>query len=238
MVLSITVSSVRINEIPSVLNYLTAPNVLIRSAACASATMIGLYSTVDLLAKDSDGRIIVWSPSSGWTTTTSHKESPEQRLAELFNVNHFILSQSQPYIVPFLAQGPKGSKSILSRIFAFTGSEIRFRITQLTRLKLVPLALASIFEERLQGNITINPPLSTNDFTTIFGNPTSQSLSYWILKGEQSTWPHLHMIKCRTMVEQALNSVKMEQGVMKEGRRNSVDARAKLILKKRTQSIG
>jgi TAG lipase/lysophosphatidylethanolamine acyltransferase len=238
MILSITVSAVRINEIPSVLNYLTAPNVLIRSAACASATMIGLYSTVDLLAKDSDGRIIVWSPSSGWTTTFSHKESPEQRLAELFNVNHFILSQSQPYIVPFLAQGSNNSKSIISRIFTFTGSEIRFRISQLARLKLVPKAIASIFEERLQGNITINPPLSTTDFTTIFGNPTSQSLSYWILKGEQSTWPHLHMIKSRIMVEQALNSVKMELEAMKEGKRNTVEYSAKLMLKKRTQSIG
>lgn len=228
----------RINEIPSVLNYLTAPNVLIRSAACASATMIGLYSTVDLLAKDSDGRIIVWSPSSGWTTTVSHKESPEQRLAELFNVNHFILSQSQPYIVPFLASSSNGPKSIISRIFAFTGSEIRFRITQLARLGLVPQAIASIFEERLQGNITINPPLSTTDFTTIFGNPTAQSLNYWILKGEQSTWPHLQMIKSRIMVEQALNGVKLDFENVKEGRRNSAVNGVKMVLTKRTQSIG
>lgn len=32
-------------------------------------------------------------------------ESPLTRLAELFNVNHFIVSQANPYIVPFLGKG-------------------------------------------------------------------------------------------------------------------------------------
>jgi TAG lipase/lysophosphatidylethanolamine acyltransferase len=63
-VLNITVSSTRKNETPRLLNYLTAPNVLIWSAACCSAAVIGLYETVDLLAKDSNGDIVHWSPSS------------------------------------------------------------------------------------------------------------------------------------------------------------------------------
>lgn len=63
-VLNISVSSTRKNETPRLLNYLTAPNVLIWSAACTSAAVIGLYETVDLLAKDSKGNIVHWSPSS------------------------------------------------------------------------------------------------------------------------------------------------------------------------------
>ena len=56
------VSSVRTNEVPRLLNYLTAPNVLIRSAACASCAITGLYDTVPLLAKDDAGNVVRWNP--------------------------------------------------------------------------------------------------------------------------------------------------------------------------------
>jgi TAG lipase/lysophosphatidylethanolamine acyltransferase len=101
---------------------------LIRSAACASVAVGSwLYKSVDLLAKDKEGNIFVWSPSRiKWTKAylgVGEREAPEQRLSELFNVNHFILSQSQPYIAPFLDQpGPmrNASKStILARIFRY-----------------------------------------------------------------------------------------------------------------------
>ncbi|KAJ3105841.1 hypothetical protein HDU97_007485 [Phlyctochytrium planicorne] len=70
-ILNITVSSTRKNEVPRLLNYLTAPNVLIWSAACASAHVIGLYASVDLLAKDKNGNIIHWSPTAiRWADTT------------------------------------------------------------------------------------------------------------------------------------------------------------------------
>ncbi|KAJ3347575.1 hypothetical protein HDU91_006742 [Kappamyces sp. JEL0680] len=239
-ILNITVTSTRTNEVPSVLNHLTSPNVLIRSAATASASMIGLYSSVDLLAKDSNGRIFVWSPSLiKWGPSKGdNTESPEQRLAELFNVNHYVLSQSQPYIAPFLSRGrdANSKRSILSRLFTFTGSEIRFRITQLARLGLVPNFISSVFDQRIKGHVTISPPLSSMDFYTIFGNPTFQSLSYWILKGQQSTWPFLSIIKNRTMIEKKLHQAKTEALDLLNSRRK-VELDSKTRLKKRTQSI-
>lgn len=61
--LNITVSSSRKNEVPRVLNYLTAPRVLIWSAACASVAVFGLYNSVDLLAKDKNDNIVPWNSS-------------------------------------------------------------------------------------------------------------------------------------------------------------------------------
>jgi TAG lipase/lysophosphatidylethanolamine acyltransferase len=171
--------------------------------------MIGLYSSVDLLAKNSDGQIFVWSPASiKFGSLYYESESPEQRLAELFNVNHFILSQAQPYIAPFLAQGPKNSKaessSVLQKLLTFVSSELRFRMSQLSRMGLISSSVGSLFDSKIQGHITIAPPLSSLDFYTIFGNPTYQSLSYWITKGQQSTWPFLAMIKNSTLIEYKL----------------------------------
>jgi TAG lipase / lysophosphatidylethanolamine acyltransferase len=171
--------------------------------------MIGLYSSVDLLAKNSEGRIFVWSPASiKFGTLYYELESPEQRLAELFNVNHFILSQAQPYIAPFLAKGPRNSKpdtsTILQKILTFVSSELKFRMGQLSRMGLINSSISSLFEARIQGHITIAPPLSSTDFYTIFGNPTFQALNYWIIKGQQSTWPFLAMIKNSTMIEYKL----------------------------------
>ncbi|KAI8927956.1 acyl transferase/acyl hydrolase/lysophospholipase [Entophlyctis helioformis] len=209
-VLNITVNSSRKNEVPQVLNYLTAPNVLIRSAACASVSVMGLYKSVDLLAKDRGGHIFIWSPSSiKWNHTGHGSESPEARLAELFNVNHFIVSQASPYIVPFLeARGPRNeNESTASMVMHMIHNEVRHRMNQLGEMGIVPQSIQALFGQKAQGHVTIAPQLSSMDFYTIFSNPTFASLSYWIVKGEQSTWPNMSLIKNRTIIELTLADV-------------------------------
>lgn len=56
-ILNIIVSSSKKNEVPRLLNYLTAPNVLVRTAALASCAGSGLYDSLPLLAKDSKGNV-------------------------------------------------------------------------------------------------------------------------------------------------------------------------------------
>ncbi|KAI8912669.1 acyl transferase/acyl hydrolase/lysophospholipase [Gorgonomyces haynaldii] len=212
-ILNITVTSTRKNEVPQVLNYLTAPNVLIRSAATASVSMIGLYNAVDLMAKDKNGRLYIWNPSTiKWNERVAFNDtdSPETRIAELFNVNHFILSEATPYIAP-LVQSTATNKDkqvpLSSKIAFALGSEIKYRVNQLSRWGLFPQWLATVFDHKVRGHIVIAPRLSYMDFSTIFSNPTYASLSYWILKGEQSTWPLINMIKQSTIVEFKLHSV-------------------------------
>ncbi|KAF2460838.1 hypothetical protein BDY21DRAFT_413084, partial [Lineolata rhizophorae] len=120
-VLNITISSTG-GGVPSLLNYLTAPNVLIWSAALASnATNHTLYAPITLQCKTTSGKIEPWhvaTPSSPShindstksppppppppRTVADEKDSPLARIAELFNVNHFIVSQARPYLAPFL----------------------------------------------------------------------------------------------------------------------------------------
>ena len=58
-------------------------------------------------------------------------EAPTARLAELFNVNHVILSQANPYLLPF---APKtllpNAPWLVSRIMNAIAVEIRHRLFQ------------------------------------------------------------------------------------------------------------
>ena len=125
------------------LNYLTAPNVLVWSAALASCAIPGVYAPVELLKKDErtgklspymegDTPIKVrvdigcYSPMPSccahvllahrsfshlvlcfsraavccqWEDGSVQADLPMQRLSELFNINHFIVSQVNPHVV-------------------------------------------------------------------------------------------------------------------------------------------
>lgn len=93
-ILNITVSSSTSFEMPRVLNYLTAPNVLIRSAVVASCALPGLYKSAPLMAKDSKKNIVPWNPSGHkWVDGSIEGDIPMQRVKELFGVNHFLVAQ-------------------------------------------------------------------------------------------------------------------------------------------------
>ncbi|KAI9362079.1 acyl transferase/acyl hydrolase/lysophospholipase [Zopfochytrium polystomum] len=255
-VLNITVSTTRKHELPRLLNYLTAPNVLIWSAACASASMTGLYQSVELLAKDKNGNIFSWNPQRTPINHNSHpkhnkpcsSESPEARLAELFNVNHLIVSQANPYIAPFLKRAPQEPREeLLMKALSFVYGEIKHRLDQ---IGLLPSLLQPILVESLKGHVTITPQLSPNvscmlshewimsapkDFYTLLSNPTYATLSYWITKGEKSTWPFLSMIRNRTVIEIALDEAARKLKRLDQER--ALGNRSHTAEKSRTRSI-
>ena len=131
-ILNITVDAQARNQPPVLLNYLTAPDVVVRSAACASCAIPGLYDHVPLLAKDHTGQLVKWNYTGhAWHRQSIESELPSSRLSELFNVNHFILSQMSPHIVPLL---PRSSMKFRdgpgALIKTFIRSELKHRLGQ------------------------------------------------------------------------------------------------------------
>ncbi|KAG0188176.1 hypothetical protein DFQ28_005297 [Apophysomyces sp. BC1034] len=168
-VLNISVSSSRTQEVPQLLNHLTAPNV-----------HIGV--------------------------TNKHSEAPLSRLSELFNVNHFIVSQASLYAIPFIAKAQNLQHETLWNKMAYIiASEFKHRLYQLDQLHILPHIFRGVIEEKMSGNVNIVPDLSLSDFNILFSNPTHSSLAYWILHGERSTWPLLSFIRTRCMIELALD---------------------------------
>nr|CAD1821956.1 unnamed protein product [Ananas comosus var. bracteatus] len=115
-ILGITVCSPRKHEPPRCLNYLTSPHVVIWSAVTASCAFPGLFEAQELMAKDRFGEIVPFhapflvgeeQSSQGtsarrWRDGSLESDLPMIQLKELFNVNHFIVSQANPHIAPLL----------------------------------------------------------------------------------------------------------------------------------------
>ncbi|KAI9255684.1 acyl transferase/acyl hydrolase/lysophospholipase [Phascolomyces articulosus] len=244
-VLNISVSSSRKNEVPQLLNYLTAPNVLIWSAACCSTASTGLFGSCDLLAKDTSGNIVKWSPSAvkwnHWSEATQNdSEEPLHRLSELFNVNHFIVSQATTYALPFIAKenSLQQHESLWNKLAYIVASEMKHRLYQIDQLYAIPNILRPFIEEKISGNVTIAPRVAISDFNIVFSNPTASSLAYWIRHGEQSTWPLLSFIRTRCMIELALDKAVLRLKAMNVERPPVVVTPGKHIeQKKRARSM-
>jgi TAG lipase/lysophosphatidylethanolamine acyltransferase len=222
-VLNITVSTTGGGGVPNLLNYLTAPNVLIWSAALASnASSSTLYHPVTLLCKDDSGNIIPWQPASEttfrpWThaSYSDTRESPLHRIAELFNVNHFIVSQARPYLAPFLRSdlhhpNPKQTSYIYNfslPLLRLLVMEIQHRLHQLNDLGILPPSIRRfLLDENIPGaSLTLVPELSPSDFFRLLENPTPEALDKWILRGERSVWPAVGALKVRCAVEVELD---------------------------------
>lgn len=101
-ILNITVSPRSRSDPPRLLNYLTSPHVLIWSAALASSSLPGVFEANRLMVKDADGTER-YECSTGMTFQDGSMEAdlPMQQLSEMFNVNHFIVSQANPHAVMF-----------------------------------------------------------------------------------------------------------------------------------------
>lgn len=224
-ILNITISASG-GGAPSLLNYLTAPNVLVWSAAMASNAPDASASPVRLLCKTPKGEIQPWiittNPQakpkkrvSMRSPSTDHdRDTPLSRVAELFNVNHFIISQARPYIAPFLApslnhsNSPRSSKQPLTAsIMRLLVLEVQHRLWQIDTLGLLPPGLRRLLlDETVPGaSWTVVPRVSLSDFARLLRNPTRAEVDHWIHRGERSVWPAVCALKVRYAVEAELD---------------------------------
>jgi TAG lipase/lysophosphatidylethanolamine acyltransferase len=221
-VLNITISTSGKGGVPNVLNYITAPHVLIWSAALASNTTDAPSpsSPLTLKCKDEKGNITEWALAADstfrpWTHASyAERESPLARVAELFNVNHFIISQARPYLAPFLRSemsrpDPQYRSrwrvdAPLLRLFAM---EAHHRLAQLDSLGLLPPSIRRfLVDESIPGaSLTLVPEVSAHDLLRLLETPTKESVESWILRGERSVWPAVSALKVRCAVEVELD---------------------------------
>lgn len=224
-VLNITVATEGQGGVPTLLNYLTAPNVLIWTAAVASnASSPALYGRrkTTMLCKDAHGKIVPWAPANTidfrhWTHTSySDRDSPLRRIAELFNVNHFIVSQARPYLIPFIQSDMHGpslveARSKTTQVSAFlvrmVGLEIRHRLRQLDTLRLLPAGIRRFLvdEQVPAASMMLVPEVTAGDFVRLLETPTRETLNYWIQRGERSVWPAVAALRIRCAVENELD---------------------------------
>ena len=82
-ILNVSVSPADPHQFPRLLNYLTAPNVLIRRACLASSAIPGLYPAVQLRAKNFDGKSVAYMPQNRWIDGSVHEDIPINKVNRL-----------------------------------------------------------------------------------------------------------------------------------------------------------
>lgn len=221
-ILNIPVSSSSLYELPRLLNYITAPNVMIWSAVCTSCSVPLVYKKASLLAKDpKTGAEVPWNPNPNatWIDGSVDNDLPMTRLAEMFNVNHFIVSQVNPHVIPFLAKEEEimtaeadervaAGPSWVSLSASLCKGEVMHRLQQIADTGIFPTLVTkgkSILSQRYSGDINIFPKINYADFPRVLSNPTPEYMKGCMLTGRRATWPKLSRIQNHVAIELALD---------------------------------
>ncbi|ANB15765.1 Tgl4p [Sugiyamaella lignohabitans] len=235
-VLNVTVSPSSVHEMPKLLNYLTAPNVLIWSAVCASCSVPLVFASFDILAKNpKTGEHYSWTPAT-FIDGSVDNDLPLARLSEMFNVNHFIACQVNPHVAPFLklSEAISGgdspisndkstrslTRSIISRwsaLWTFTqeiiSDEVSHFLLILTELGIFnnySSKFRSVLAQQYSGDITILPQIKWSELGQLFKNPSPEFFKKTRERAAASTWHKISIIRNHCAIELALDRAILE----------------------------
>ncbi|KAK9821995.1 hypothetical protein WJX81_006133 [Elliptochloris bilobata] len=206
-VLNVAVCPADTNEPPRVLNYLTAPHVYVWSAVSCSSAFPLLFEPQELYARDHRGHTVKFSAEAmresqrRWRDGSLEEDLPMRCLSEMFNVNYFLVSQTNPHIVPALNL----KKRVNRKLGNLLESEWKHRCQQL--MALVPsLRILKVFCQPWEGDVTMVLPSTYMQIKKSITNPTADDLRTACRQGEQSTWAKLSAIQANCGIETTLDA--------------------------------
>ncbi len=233
MSFNITVSPVEVNQPPRLLNHLTFPHLYIREAVLASCAVPMLFPPVQLSTRNVYGQREPYMPSLRWADGSLKSDLPRLRLRRLHNVNHFIVSQTNPHVLPFLSAKEPGERGYVHAVRHLAYSTVKSQaknILHVTRSNL-PRGMPNlrrhldsahgILEQDYRGNITIVPPFDARNYLRVIRNPRREDIIRMILQGEQSTWPRVSMIRHQTLISATLERCKTRLVAQRRQRQRS-----------------
>jgi predicted acylesterase/phospholipase RssA len=238
-IINITVAPNNSYDPPRLLNYLTAPHVCIWSSAVASCAIPGVFESVPLVVKEPSGE---FHPENEWVRKRNSKgdgdlvvysdgsverDLPMQQISELFNVNHFIVSQVNPHsaLLSTLTYNTEGYAVVVGYLrylkalfrhwisdvieyFAYTSREGSWGARRSSPFGISTAILTQDYEGR-ESDVTIMPwkgALSVlGAFMQVIRNITNSELLGMIHCGCKNTWPEIARIRTQIGVEITLD---------------------------------
>jgi NTE family protein len=215
--MNVSIAPAETHQTSRLLNATTSPTVLMRSAVMASAAVPGIFPPVTLQALGDDGQLKSYLPSRRWVDGSVSDDMPAKRLARLYGVNHYIVSQTNPHVLPFVTDGHSKQTSlgllqnagmratrewfnavtmIIDRADKKNGA-----VTQATSL------MRSIINQDYVGDINILPDYRLINPRNLLGFPGEKQVLKLIASGERCTWPKLEMIRLQTRVSRTLREI-------------------------------
>ncbi len=208
-IICVTVSPAEPHQHGRILNYLTAPHVLMQRAVLASCAVPGVFPPVALQARNYEGEVVDYMPGKRWVDGTLSSDLPMLRLARLHNVNHYIVSQTNPHIVPFMAQIEREARQ--SRGLAPLAADLvksgGAGALRLARKHLDPYGggrvlskIDNVVRQRYSGDINLYPRSTPRRVLRVFSNPQPEDIQRYVRSGERATWPKIERIRNQTRI--------------------------------------
>lgn len=215
--MNVSIAPAETHQTSRLLNAITSPNVLIRSAVMASAAVPGIFPAVTLQAIDDRGERQDYLPSRKWVDGSVSDDLPAKRLARLYGVNHYVVSQTNPHVIPFVSDVHRkqntlgllteaGRRSTREWFNALTliADKVDSRggvVTQGTSL------LRSVINQDYVGDINILPDYKFLNPMKLLTFPGEKQMRRLIESGERCAWPKLEMIRLQTEIGRTLDSI-------------------------------
>lgn len=215
--LNISIAAAEKHQTSRLLNAITTPDVYIREAVMASSAVPGFFPPVALMAKDSDGERRPYLPSRRWVDGSVSDDLPAKRLARLYGVNHFVVSQVNPHVVPFVidAQREKSLVTTMRRAYRHTArvwlnaaaSAFEKPLSIVPAVQRVSNVALGIINQDYVGDINILPDrLLTNPLKWL-AHRSVDEVTELVAMGERATWPKIEQIRIQTKIGRTLDAI-------------------------------
>lgn len=206
-ILNITVSPLRKQQIPRLLNYLSAPEALVNSAVLASCAIPMAFRPVQLMARRRR-KVEPWMKNELWIDGSVHSDLPFDALRQMLNINHFITSQTNPHVLPLLSLYPRqpGLAAALVRAGSSTYRHGSLQLLDILRRhapgpgarRQLDKAHALYNQTYASTDMHIQMPIRPRLYAKMLTNPTLDEFRNYTRMGEVATWPRIPMIRDRT----------------------------------------
>ena len=220
--INITVSPAQLQQNSRLLNHITSPNVLIRSAVMASCAVPGVFPSVTLMAKNIHGEEQPYLPSRKWTDGSFSQDLPAKRLSRIYGVNHFIVSQVNPAVLPLLSDPkttPDAALSLTNMTKSAASLWMRSSINASRKyLKLSPRmnmlidTVHKLVEQEYTGDINIFPGFRYLKPSKIISAGSLEDIRFLVDEGVKATLPKIPVVKNSLSVGSMLDTILLDFG--------------------------
>jgi TAG lipase/steryl ester hydrolase/phospholipase A2/LPA acyltransferase len=202
------------------MNAITSPTVYVLDAVVASAAVPGVFPPVQLTAKNAYGERQPYLPGRLWVDGSVTNDLPAKRLMRMYQVNHFVVSQTNPHIVPFISD-EREQGALSKAVNNFTKHTVRDGLSLYTEVMKRPLkglpraqhllAMAnSVINQDYTGDINILPPLKIINVRKLLSLRTEADIILMVEAGERSTWPKMEMIRIQTKLSRTIDQIQKQ----------------------------
>ena len=239
--INISITPAETHQRSRLLNAVTSPNVMVREAVLASCCVPGVFAPVTLAAKNVHDERVPYLPSRKWVDGSLSDDLPMKRLSRLYGVNHFIVSQTNPIVLPFI-NAEKGNGGLLATISETGLKTIKDWGLAAGYLIQKPLHSDSYISKLINGYISVVSQTYTGDINIL---PSSRFLNVgralavrsnmevyeMIQEGEKAAWPEIEKIRIQTRISRVLWDIvkQLEQRVLQNSTRTNRKRKLKVV---------